>query len=203
MNIAVFASGFGSNFQAIADAIKKGKIKKAKLKLLVTDRENSFARVRAKKMGIKDVFIDPGLFKKREEHEREIAKILKREEIELIVLAGYMRVLTGYLVKKYRNRILNIHPALLPAFKGVSGIEDAFKYGVKVTGVTVHFVDERVDHGPIILQEPVKIRDKDSLKSLEERIHKVEHTLYPEAIKLFVEGRLKIKGRKVEILTRK
>ncbi|MCX5706345.1 MAG: phosphoribosylglycinamide formyltransferase, partial [Candidatus Omnitrophica bacterium] len=127
---------------------------------------------------------------------------LKENNIDLIVLAGFMRILSSGFVNAYRGRIINIHPALLPFFKGEEGIKDAFNYGVKVTGVTVHFVDEEMDHGAIILQKEIRIEESDTLELLEAKIHKVEHKLYPEAIKLFAEGRLKIEGRKVRIISR-
>jgi len=200
VNIAIFASGSGSNFEAIVKYIRKGEIKNASVKLLITDKKDAFVRQRAKKFGIKDFFIDPSKFTSRLSYEKRIFKILKSEGIDLIVLAGFMRILSPYLVKKYKNKILNIHPALLPAFKGTEAIRRAFKYGVKITGVTVHFVDEKVDHGPIILQEAIKIKPSDTLQILEQKIHKVEHRLYPLAIKLFIEKKLKIKGRKVEII---
>ena len=126
-------------------------------------------------------------------------KILRNEKIDLIVLAGYMRVLSSYFVKSFENKILNIHPAILPAFGGVDAIKRAYDYGCKLTGVTVHFVDEQVDHGPIILQAPIEIKKDMSLNKLEEEIHKLEHKLYPLAIKLFVNKRLKLRGRHVKI----
>ncbi len=196
MNIAVFASGRGTNFQAIINAVKKGLIK-AKLSLLVCDNQRAFAIERAKKAGIKFVLLKKEDFAGKVDFENAIIRCLEENNIDLIVLAGFMRMLGPKLVSKYKNRILNIHPALLPSFKGKNGIKDAFEYGVKVTGVTVHFVDEKVDHGQIILQSPVEIKEKDTLETLEARVHKTEHQLYPKAIKLFVEGRLEIKGRRV------
>ena len=198
-NIAILASGRGTNFEAIAKAIKTGKLK-ANLKLLITDNENAYVRKRAKKFKVKDIFVDPKKFKNRIDFDKEIVKILKREKIDLVVLAGFMRILSGYFVKKFKNKILNIHPAILPAFKGTNAIERAYNYGCKVTGVTIHFVDEKVDHGPIILQEVVKIEEEMSLEKLEEKIHRLEHKLYPKAIKLFLKGRLKVKGRNVKII---
>lgn len=198
MNIAVFCSGRGTNFQAIVDNVKKGKIK-AKIRLMVCDKPDAYALERAKKERIKSVLIERKNFKTKDEFEAEIIKNLEKEKIDLICLAGFMRMLSPNFVKRYRNRILNIHPALLPSFKGTRGIEDAFNYGVKVAGVTVHFVDEKMDHGPIILQREVKITESDTLESLQEKIHKTEHRLYPEAIRLFTEKRLKIEGRKVKI----
>ncbi len=198
MNIAIFASGRGTNFEALVKAQRKG-VFKADIKILITDNKSAYVRRRARRLGIKEEVVEFEKFKDRKSFEKEILKILKREKIDLILLAGFMRILSPYFVKKYKNRILNIHPALLPSFKGTQAIKRAFKYGVKVTGVTVHFVNEKVDSGPIILQEPVKITQKDTLESLERKIHRVEHKLYPKAVKLFVEGKLKIEGRRVKI----
>ena len=133
-------------------------------------------------------------------YERDIVIYLREAEIDFIVLAGYMKVLSPFFVKQFPNKILNVHPSLLPSFKGRNGIKDTFTYGCKLGGVTIHFVDDKMDHGPIILQEGVKVTEKDTLETLEEKIHKVEHKIYPKAIELFVEDRLKVKGRKVEIL---
>jgi len=197
MKIAILASGNGSNFEAIVKAIKKGKIKNAKVVLLITDRRNAFVRIRAKRHKIEDVFVDPNKFKDRVSFDRKIVRILRQKKIDLVVLAGFMRILTPYFVKAFKNRILNIHPALLPSFKGTGAIERAYHYGVKITGVTVHFVDEDVDHGPIILQAPLYISERDDLESLEKRIHRLEHRLYPLAIKLFIDGKLVIDKRRV------
>ena len=198
MNIAVFCSGRGTNLQAIIDAIKAGRIR-ANLRLVISDVEEAYCLKRAENAKIKIIFINPKKFKDKELFDKEVIRYLREEKIDLIVLAGYMRILSPYFVKKYRNKILNIHPTLLPSFKGTSGIKDAWRYGVKVTGVTVHFVTEELDSGPIILQEAVRIEKNDTLELLEEKIHKVEHRLYPEAIRLFCENRLKIIGRKVKI----
>lgn len=201
INIAILASGNGSNFEAIAIAIKKGAIN-ANLKLLVVDNEDAYVRVRAKKFNIPDEFINPKNFNSRVDFDKTIVKILKNEKIDLVVLAGFMRILSPYFIKNFKNRILNIHPALLPAFKGTNSIKRAYDYGCKIAGVTVHFVDESVDHGPIILQEVVKISRGMTLKQLESNIHKLEHRLYPEAIKLFTENRLKISNRIVKVKNR-
>jgi len=198
MNIAVFASGRGTNFGAIIRAIKKGKIK-ANLALLVCDNPKAGAAARAKRAGIKVALVKREDFSAKNGFEDKIIQHLAENNIDLVVLAGFMRLLSPELVSRYKNKILNIHPALLPSFKGAHGIEDAFSYGVKVAGVTVHFVDERMDHGPIVLQAAVKIEENDTLESLEAKIHKIEHRLYPEAIRLFVEGRLNIEARKVKI----
>lgn len=198
MNIAVFASGRGSNFSAIAAAVRKRTIK-AKLTLLVCDQAGARVLRKAKRAGVEIFLVQRKDFATVADFEAAIIRALEEHKIGLIVLAGFMRILTSRFVRKYYGRIINIHPSLLPAFKGENGIGDAYGYGVKVTGVTVHFVDELMDHGPIILQEAVNIEKKDSVDSLEEKIHCIEHKLYPRAIRLFVEKRLKIKGRKVFI----
>ena len=200
MNIAVFASGRGTNFSAIIRAVKKGKIK-ANLSLLVCDNPQAAAIGRARRAEIKVALVKREDFAAKEDFEAKIIGHLEENKIDLIVLAGFMRLLGPALVSRYKGRILNIHPALLPAFKGTEGIKDAFAYGVKITGVSVHFVDEAMDHGPIILQETVKIEEDDTRESLEKKIHKLEHRVYPEAVKLFVEGRLQIEGRRVRIST--
>ena len=200
MNIAVFASGRGTNFSAIVRAIKKGIIK-ANLTLLVCDNPKALVLGKAKRAGVKIILAKREEFATKKDFEAKIFEHLEENKIDLIVLAGFMRILGPALIQKYNGRILNIHPALLPCFKGTEGIKDAFDYGVKVTGVTVHFVDEVMDHGPIILQAPVKIEENDTLESLEAKIHKLEHKLYPQAIRLFVEGKLKIEARMVKIAT--
>ncbi len=198
MNIAVFASGRGTNLQAIIDAVNRGEIK-AVISLVISDRSDAKALDRAKKAGIETAYINPRDFSSREEFDKQAINYLEKNNVGLIVLAGFMRFLSPYFVNRYRNRIMNIHPALLPAFKGTSGIKDAWNYGVKITGPTVHFINEDLDAGPIILQKPVMIDQTDTLKSLEEKIHRAEHQIYPEAVKLFVEGRLSVEGRMVKI----
>ena len=196
MNIAVFVSGNGTNLEAIIDAISGGEIK-AKIALVVSDNKDAYALVRAKKANVETFVLSAKDFKSREDYDKEIIKELEKRSVRLVVLAGFMRLLSPYFVRQYKNKIMNIHPALLPSFKGTHGIKDAFEYGMEMTGVTVHFVDGELDHGPIILQEAVSIDGDDTLETLEEKIHKVEHRLYPKAIRLFVEGKLKIEGRKV------
>ena len=199
MNIAVFASGRGTNFAALHRAIKKGEIQ-AEISLLVCDNPKAKALGRARRAGIKVALVKREDFATRSDFEQRIIRHLEENSIELIALAGFMRVLGQDLVNRYRNKILNIHPALLPSFKGAHAINDAFDYGVKTTGVTVHFVDEKMDHGPIILQAAVEIKETDTLESLEARIHKVEHKIYPQAVRLFVEGKIKLEGRKTRII---
>ncbi|MFA6320925.1 MAG: phosphoribosylglycinamide formyltransferase [Candidatus Omnitrophota bacterium] len=196
MNIAVFCSGNGSNLQSIIGKVADGYIK-AKVAVVVSDDSAAFALKRAKKAGIETLVLNPKDFSSREAFDREIIKALRKKKIALVVLAGYMRILSDHFIKEYRNRIINIHPSLLPSFKGTHGVRDALEYGVKVTGPTVHFVDEKLDHGPIILQKAIDVKDDDTEESLLERVHREEHKIYPEAIRLFVEGKLKIKKRRV------
>lgn len=196
IKIAVLASGNGTNLQAIIDSVNKGHIP-AEIALVLSDEEKAFALERAKKSGIETITLDKKDYKSREDFDKEAVKQLKKRGVELVVLAGFMRILSPYFIKEYRNRIINIHPALLPSFKGAHGIKDALDHGVKVTGVTVHFVDENLDGGPIILQRTVEIKEGDTEEALLERVHKEEHKIYPEAIKLFAEGKIKVEGRKV------
>ncbi len=198
MKIAVFASGRGTNFSAIARAMKKGRIK-AELALLVCDSPKAGALSRARRAKVKVALVERKNFAGKDEFEQKISGYLAAEKIDLIVLAGFMRLLSPQFVRRYPGRVLNIHPSLLPAFKGTAGIKEAFDYGVKITGVTAHLVDEELDHGPIILQQAVKIVPSDTLESLEAKIHRLEHRLYPEAIRLFVEGRVQLEGRRVRI----
>lgn len=198
MNLSVFASGRGSNFLAIAKAVKSGRLK-ANLVLLVCDNPRALVLEKAKKLKVKSVLVERRNFVNKSEFEAKIISALKQEKAELIVMAGYMRMLSADFVRKYRNRIINVHPSLLPSFKGASGIKDAFSYGVKVTGVTVHLVDEEMDHGPIILQKTVEIKETDTLATLENRIHQAEHDLYPQAIKLILQGKVKLSGRKTRL----
>ena len=198
MNIAVFASGSGTNFQAIIDKVKDGYIP-AEISLLVSDNKDAYAVKRAKDAGIEAFVLNPKEFKSREECDKAIVKKLKEKDIGLVVLAGFMRLISSYFVREYKNKILNIHPALLPSFKGTHGVRDALEYGVKVTGPTVHFVDEELDHGAIILQETVSVSDNDTEESLHQKVHQKEYEIYPKAVKLFVEGKLTIEGRKVRV----
>jgi len=197
--IAVFASGFGSNLQAIIDYNKSDDLN-GDIVLVLSNNRQARALNRARENNIKTVFMDPSIYGSRKGYDRKIIELLEKEEIDLIVLAGYMFILSSEFVCKFKNKILNIHPALLPSFKGTHGIKDAFEYGVRVTGVTVHFVEEELDSGPIIIQEAVNVGQDESMEELEARIHEVEHKIYPLAVKYFCEGRLKIEGRKVKIL---
>ena len=198
MNIAVLCSGNGTNLQTIIDGVKSGHIP-AKIALVVSDNKDAFALKRAKNAGIETLVLNAKDFETREAFDKEIVKNLERRNIELVVLAGFMRLMSPYFVKEYKNRIMNIHPALLPSFKGTHGVKDALDYGVKVAGATVHFVDKKLDHGPVILQKCVEVEEGDTEETLWERIHETEHEIYPKAIKLFVEGKLKIEGRRVKV----
>lgn len=197
--IAVFASGFGSNLQAIIDFSENNEFN-GEIVLVFSNNRNAYALERAAIKGIKNICFAPKDFASRELYDRKILELLDSEKVDLVVLAGYMLLLGSEIIGRYKNRIINIHPSLLPSFKGTHGIKDAFEYGVKVTGVTVHFVDEGLDSGPIILQEAVYIEKDDTIEKLEEKIHRIEHKIYPLAVKYFCDGCLKIEGRKAIIL---
>jgi phosphoribosylglycinamide formyltransferase-1 len=199
MNFAVFVSGYGSNLQAIINAMERGELK-GHIGLVVSDRKDAYALKRAEKANLKTLFIDPKHYANPQSFDRQVVIHLKEEKIEYIVLAGFMRILSPYFIKTYRNRIINIHPSLLPSFRGAHAIEEALAYGAKVSGVTVHFVDEKIDHGPIIIQKALAIRPHETKESLESRIHQVEHVIYPKAIDLLIHDRLKVMGRKVTIV---
>jgi phosphoribosylglycinamide formyltransferase-1 len=189
MNFAVLASGNGSNLQAIIDAKKKGRIK-GTLTLVISDKAEAKALVRARKAGVKSVlFVNPKDFLSREDYDDELVAILKKEKVGLVVLAGFMRILSPVFIKAFRNKVINIHPALLPAFPGAHAIKDAWDAKVKETGVTVHFVDSGVDTGPVILQRKVPVLPGDTLETLETRIHQLEYEIYPEALKLVLAGK--------------
>jgi len=197
LRVGVLASGSGTDLQSIIDSSEKEMID-AEVVVVISDKKDAFCLKRAKKHKIDDYFIDPKE-KNRDDHESEINKILIDNSVELVVGAGYMRVLSSSFVKKWYGRLINIHPALLPSFKGTDGQGDALEYGVKITGCTTHFMDEHMDHGPIILQAAVKVID-DSRDKLANRILEVEHQILPRTIQLFAEKRLMIEGRKVTIL---
>ncbi|MFV9511473.1 phosphoribosylglycinamide formyltransferase [Tepidibacillus sp. LV47] len=184
--IAVFASGYGSNFQSLVNAEKEGKLH-AHIALLVTDRPDSYVVERAKKEGIPIFAFRPKEFINKSQYEQMIIQKLQEYKIDWIVLAGYMRIVGKDLLEAYPNQIINLHPSLLPSFPGKNAIEQAYQYGVKWTGVTVHFVDDGIDTGPILLQEVVEIRDDDTIETLEERIHQVEHQLLVKAVNLIVD----------------
>jgi len=192
----VLASGKGSNLQALLDDPDV----RPWVALVVSDREDSGALVRAEDAGVAAIFLDPKAHPSRADFDRALLQVLELENIDVVVLAGFMRILSGEFVRAFEGRLLNIHPALLPAFPGAHSVRDALEWGAKVTGVTVHFVDEEVDHGPIVLQEAVPIEPGDDEHSLHERIHEVEHRLYPRAVKLLGEGRVRVEGRTVRVV---
>jgi len=198
INIGVLASGRGTNLQAIIEAVEEGRIE-GKIKIVISDNRNAFALKRAAQNSIETQYIDFNKFKNRENYDKRVVECLKEKGVDLVVLAGYMRILSPYFTKAYKKKIINIHPALLPSFSGLHAQRQAIEYGVKVSGCTVHFVDEGVDSGPIILQKVVEVKDNDTEESLAERILKEEHQIYPRAIQLFSKGRLVIKGRRVFI----
>ncbi|MHA1224194.1 MAG: phosphoribosylglycinamide formyltransferase [Candidatus Heimdallarchaeaceae archaeon] len=200
MNIAVLISGRGSNLKAILDAEKKKKITKAKVKLIISSNSKAEGLKYAKTYQKESICLDPEKFNTNNEYDAELAKIIKNYNIELIVLAGFMRILSPSFVKLFRNRIINIHPSLLPSFPGLKAQKQALDHGVKITGCTVHFVTEIVDKGPIIVQKAVEIQDDDTEVSLSKRILEKEHEILPLAIKLISEGRVSLVNNKVRIV---
>lgn len=196
---AVFISGHGSNLQAIIDSVKAGKID-ADLSLVFSNQPKAYGLKRAEKAGVKTLCLQRKDYATPQSFDRDIVIQLKQENIDFIVLAGYMKILTPYFIKQYPNKILNVHPSLLPSFKGKQGAKDTFTYGAKVGGVTIHFVNDKMDNGPIIMQEAIPITEKDTLETLTTKIHETEYRIYSQAIQLYVEGRLKVRGRKVKIL---
>lgn len=198
LKIGVLVSGRGSNLQAIIDAIESGKLW-ATIAIVISDNKDAYGLVRAQKHGIKTLFLDPKESKTREDYDKKIVEHLQEEGVELVILAGFMRILGPYFINAYKFKIMNIHPALLPSFPGLHGQRQALDYGVKISGATVHFVDEGCDTGPIILQAPVAVEDDDTEETLARRILAQEHQIYPQAIQLYIEGNLEIMGRKVKI----
>jgi phosphoribosylglycinamide formyltransferase-1 len=174
---------------AILRAVGSGCLK-ARVAVVISDRPRAYALVRARQANVPAVVLDPRRYRSRQAFDRALANVVDHFRVRLIVLAGFMRILSAWFVRRYRGRILNIHPALLPAFPGAHAVRDALKKGVRVTGVTIHFVDEQVDHGPIVAQEPVVVRPDDTEASLLKRIHRVEHRLYPKVIQAVLSGKV-------------
>ncbi len=199
MQLGVLASGRGSNFQAIIDSIRTGYLKAA-VAVLVTDNPDAYAIQRARENGIPWLVMRPGDHPSGDEYYEAMAEELKARGVELVILAGFMRVVKPPLLRAYPMRIMNIHPALLPSFPGLHGQRQAVEYGVKVSGCTVHFVDEGVDTGPVIIQAAVPVYHDDTEESLSARILSYEHRIFPYAIRLYAEGRLEVSGRRVRIL---
>lgn len=197
--IAVFISGRGSNFMALHENIKKGIIKDAEISVVFSNKEDAKGLDYAKKENIEVIVIPSKDYNNRQEYDKKIVEALKPYNIDLICLAGYMRIVTHELIKAYENKIINIHPALLPSFKGLHAQKQALEYGVKYSGCTVHFVDDGMDSGAIILQKVVEVYDDDTEDTLSERILKQEHIAYSEAVSLITSGKVVINGRKVSI----
>jgi len=195
LRVGVLLSGSGTNLQAILDAAGV----EYSVVVVVSDKADAFGLQRARDAGVPAVHVDPRGYDGRDAFNEAIADVLRAHDAGLVCLAGFMRILAPNLVKAFENRILNIHPALLPAFPGGHAVRDALDWGVKITGTTVHLVDEEVDHGPIVLQRAVPVEAGDTEDSLHERIKEVEHVLYPEAIRLFAAGRIHVDGRRVRI----
>ena len=198
LRIGVLASGRGSNLQAIIDAIEAGKLD-CRLAVVVSDRADAQALERARKHGTEAVFMDPKGYPNRDAFDQAVLAILAEHQVELVCLAGYMRVLSPMFVRALPGQIMNIHPALLPSFPGLHPQRQALQHGVKVSGATVHFVNEGVDTGPIICQAAVPVREDDTEETLAARILEQEHQLYPRAIRLYAEGRLEVRGRRVYV----
>jgi phosphoribosylglycinamide formyltransferase-1 len=196
--IGVLASGRGSNLQAILDAIAAGRCP-ARVTVVLSDRRDAPALERARRAGVEAVHVDPARYSDRAAFDRAIQDVLEKHAVELVCLAGYLRLLTPGFVAAFRGRILNVHPALLPAFPGLHAQRQALAHGAKVTGATVHLVDEGTDTGPIVLQAALPVREDDTEATLAARILIEEHRLLPEAIRLFAEGRLDVRGRRVHI----
>ena len=196
VRIAVLVSGRGSNLQAIINSIENKKIS-AVIAVVISDVQNALALEIAREHGIKTLFVDPSKFKTREDFDKNIIKIIKREQATLICLAGFMRVFSETFVQRFKNRIMNIHPSLLPSFPGLKAQNKALDAGVKFSGCTVHFLDEGIDTGPIICQAVVPVLDDDTVENLSKRILNEEHHIYPLAIQAFIEQRLVCEGRKV------
>ena len=202
LRIAVLASGRGSNLQAIIDGIEAQQVD-AHLVAVISNKQDAVALERARKHGVPDIFVDPkpfaGRSDSRDAYDRALLNVLEKRDVELVLLAGYMKIVTGVLVNAFANRMMNIHPSLLPSFPGLDVQRKAIEWGCKLAGCTVHFVTEGVDEGPIILQAAVPVLDRDTPDILAGRILEQEHKIYPRAVQLFAEGRLKVEGRLVLI----
>jgi phosphoribosylglycinamide formyltransferase-1 len=206
LRVAVLASGRGSNLQAVIDAIEAGTVQ-AKIVAVISNKKEAPALERARRHGLSGLFVDPkpytGKPDSREAYDRELLTVLRQQDVELVLLAGYMKIVTGLLVEAFVNRMMNIHPSLLPSFPGLDVQKKAIEWGCKVAGCTVHFVTEGVDEGPIILQAAVPVLDDDTPDTLAARILEQEHKIYPRAVQLFAEGRLRVEGRRVFIKAEK
>jgi phosphoribosylglycinamide formyltransferase-1 len=195
-NLGILLSGRGSNFEAIARNVASGQIPDARIVVVISNRPDARGLETARGLGIPSLII-LSKDKDRAEHDREVVAALQKYKVDLVCLAGYMRLLSPWFVQQFPRRILNIHPSLLPAFPGLEAQEQAFVYGVKITGCTVHFVDEELDHGPIILQRTVSVLDNDDEHSLSARILEQEHIAYSEAINIVLDGKFEVEGRRL------
>ena len=196
MNLGVLVSGRGSNLQAIIDAINSGKLK-ATISLVISDKEEAFALERCKRHGIPHQVIKRRDFKSKEDFERVMIDELRRHSVDLVVLAGFMRVLSSVFINAFKERVINVHPSLIPAFRGLHAQKQALDYGSCITGCSVHFVSEELDNGPVIIQACVPVLPDDTEDSLSERILRFEHRILPQAIKWISQGRVELKGRRV------
>ena len=195
-NLGILLSGRGSNFEAIANNVAAGRIRNARIAVVISNQPDAGGLETAKRMRLEALVI-PSKGKQREEHDREVVAALQEHQVDLVCLAGYMRLLSPWFVQQFARRILNIHPSLLPAFPGLEAQEQAFAYGVKITGCTVHFVDEELDHGAIVVQKAVQVLPTDDESTLAARILEQEHLAYSEAINLVLEGKYEIVGRRL------
>jgi phosphoribosylglycinamide formyltransferase-1 len=198
LKLGVLASGRGSNFQSIIDEIEAGKLK-ASVRLLITDNPDAYVIDRAKRHSIEYLYLNPCTFTLKDDLYIKIAEELKKRDVDLVILAGFMRIVRKPLIDAFPNRIMNIHPSLLPSFKGLHGQKQSADYGVRISGCTVHFVDGGMDTGPIIIQAAVPVSPDDTEDTLSERTLKIEHRIFPHAIRLYSEGRLSVEGRIVRI----
>ena len=199
--LAVLVSGRGSNLQAIIDSIEKNNLA-AEISLILSNVPDAYALQRGKKHGLESIFLDPKSFSSRDDYEKQMIELLQTKSIDLVCLAGFMRILGKKFIDAFSGKIINIHPSLLPAFPGLNVQEKALQHGVRFSGCTVHFVNEEVDGGAIISQAVVPILDADDTQSLSDRILEQEHIIYPEAIRLIIEDRLELSGRRVVRKTR-
>src|SRR5271169_5839452 len=197
-SLGILLSGRGSNFVAIADSIDAGRIRDARIAVVISNKQDAPGIATARQRGL-NALVFPSKGRPREEHDHEVVAALKRNGVDLVCLAGYMRLLSPWFVQQFPHRILNIHPSLLPAFPGLEAQEQAFAYGVKVSGCTVHFVDEELDHGAIIVQRTVPVLDADDEHSLAARILEQEHIAYTEAIRIVLEGEFEVTGRRIKM----
>ena len=193
--IGVISSGRGENLRYIIEASRSGFLP-ADVRIVLADQNDAGALRIAGEYGVKGIFVDPA-GTTRQDYDKVLLEHLERADVDLVVLTGYMRILSGLFVEHYRHRILNIHPALLPAFRGMNAFQQALDHGVKWTGTTIHLVDEEVDHGPILYQMPVPVKDSDTFESLKARVQRAEYEAYPMAIKKFIEGKPKVIGRRI------